>query len=109
MCLGIPLQVHSVEAPGLALCTSGASSSLRRINTALLDSPPRAGDWLLAHVDIAIRALDPEEARLIGDALAAVTAAADGDPFEHLIADLVDREPELPEHLRTPEGALKHG
>ncbi len=110
MCLGIPLQVHSVEAPGLALCAPrGEPSALRRVNTALLDTAPRAGDWLLAHVDIAIRALDAEEARLIDDALAAVTAAADGDPFEHLIADLVDREPQLPEHLREPEEALKHG
>ena len=110
MCLGIPLQVHSVEAPGLALCTPrNQPTALRRVNTALLDAPPSAGDWLLAHVDIAIRALDAEEARLIDDALAAVTAAADGAPFDHLIADLVDREPQLPEHLRIPEDALKHG
>ncbi len=110
MCLGIPLQVHSIEAPGLALCAPRhQTTALRRVNTALLDTAPGIGDWLLAHVDIAIRALDTEEARLIDDALAAVTAAVDGEPFEHLIADLVDREPQLPEHLRTPEDALKHG
>ena len=37
----------------------------------------------------------------LGDALRAVSAAAAGQPFEHLLADLIEREPELPEHLRT--------
>ncbi len=112
MCLGIPLQVRTVPVPGTALCTArGQPDALRQVNTALLDDTLQPGDWLLAHVDIAIRALEPEEAQLIDDALAAVTAAADGQPFEHLIADLVDREPQLPEHLRTPnpEDIAHHG
>ena len=112
MCLGIPLQVRTTPVPGTALCTTRSEpTALRRVNTALLDTEPQPGDWLLAHVDIAIRALDPEEARLIDDALAAVTAAADGQPFEHLLADLIDREPQLPEHLQSlkPEDVANHG
>jgi hydrogenase expression/formation protein HypC len=53
------------------------------------------------HVNVAIRALDALEARQIADALLAVTAAASGQPFEHLLADLIEREPELPAHLRS--------
>jgi hydrogenase expression/formation protein HypC len=45
--------------------------------------------------------LDALEARQIADALLAVTAAASGQPFEHLLADLIEREPELPAHLRS--------
>lgn len=112
MCLGIPLQVHSATGAGLALCAeAGQADALRQVNTALLDTAPWPGDWLLVHMDVAVRALSAEEAGLIGDALAAVMAAADGKPFEHLIADLVDREPQLPEHLRPTmtEEASGHG
>ena len=105
MCLGVPLQVDHIDEAGAALCRDG--ETLRRVEASLLDAKPVAGDWLLVHVDIAIRTLDAAEARQIADALSAVTAAAAGQPFEHLIADLVDREPELPPHLRPAEPAAQ--
>jgi hydrogenase expression/formation protein HypC len=101
MCLGVPLQVTSIETSGAALCgTADNGAQLRAVDVSLLDAPPIPGDWLLVHVNLAIRALDAGEARQISDALQAVSAAAAGQPFEHLLADLIDREPELPEHLR---------
>ena len=112
MCLGLPMQVRAADIPGAVQCASRDQAGiLRRVNTALLDASPTPGDWLLVHVDVAIRSLSEEEADLIGNALAAVTAAADGKPFEHLIADLVDREPQLPEHLRpaTDDKVQTHG
>ncbi len=102
MCLGVPLQLRSFQAPGLALCApAGRPDGLRPVETALLAQPPRPGDWLLVHVNVAIRVLAPEEAAQISDALLAVTAAASGQPFEHLLADLINREPELPPHLKS--------
>ena len=111
MCLGIPLQVQSLMPSGAALCAAaGADLVVQTVETSLLDHPPRPGDWLLVHVDVAVRALAPAEARQIGDALQAVAAAAAGEPFEHLLADLVDREPELPPHLRAQgEGEVRRG
>jgi len=100
MCLGVPLQVQTVLSSGAVMCGE-AGQPLRTVDTSLLDGPPRFGDWLLVHVNVAIRALDALEARQIADALLAVTAAASGQPFEHLLADLIDREPELPAHLRS--------
>lgn len=97
MCLGVPLQVSSAQ-PGSALCRDGSGE--RRVSTLLLDAPPEPGQWVLVHIDAAIRALDADEAQLIRDALHAVAAAAEGQPFDHLLADLIDREPELPPHLR---------
>ena len=41
--------------------------------------------------------LDPEEARLI-DALDGLAAAMEGRNVDAMFADLVGREPELPEH-----------
>jgi hydrogenase expression/formation protein HypC len=100
MCIGVPLQVlHAGE--GWAVCVDGDAT--RRVDTRLLDATG-AGDWLLIHVDRAVRRIEPIEARQIRDALLAVQNAAAGRPFEHLLADLIDREPELPPHLR-PGGA----
>ena len=101
MCLGVPMQVRSVPVAGAAVCALDQQDcGTRTVDTLLLDRPARPGDWLLVHVGVAVRALDAEEARQIADALRAATAAAAGEPFEHLLADLIDREPELPPHLR---------
>lgn len=109
MCIGVPMQVSAVPFAGAAVCVvDQEDSGSRNVDTLLLDRPTRPGDWLLVHVGVAIRALDEEEARQIGDALRAATAAAAGEPFEHLLADLIDREPQLPPHLRQP-GASEVG
>lgn len=101
MCLGIPLKVQSVPSWGVALCgPTENGGDQRRVETSLLEHAPRPGDWLLVHVNIAIRAIEALEAGQISDALLAVSRAATGDSFEHLLADLIDREPQLPAHLR---------
>ena len=46
-----------------------------------------------------VAAWRPAEA--IDRALDGLAAASAGEAFEHLFADLIDREPELPDHLRT--------
>jgi len=74
---------------------------MRDVVTLLLDNP-QVGDWVLVHLDNAIRTLDEVEADHISDALQAINAAMQGDSFEHLFADLIDREPQLPEALRPP-------
>ncbi len=103
MCLGVPLQVIRVDDAGRAHCSVGDGEAPRVVDTLLLDQPPRTGQWLLVHVHIAIRTLGGEEAMAIRNALTAVTSAARGEAYEHLIADLVDREPELPDHLKPKE------
>ena len=97
MCIGIPMQVVSAVG-GAAQCR--VDSELRTVSTLLIEEPVAEGSWLLVHHDTAIRTISAEEARLVRDALAAVLAAAEARPFEHLIADLIDREPQLPPHLR---------
>lgn len=96
MCIGFPMRV--VRSQGLsALCDSVQGPETVSL---ALTGPVPDGGHVLVHLGSAIRVLDAEEARLIGDALAAVDAAQRGDAFEHLIGDLIDREPELPPHLR---------
>lgn len=96
MCLGLPMTI--VETNGVsALCERRGER--RRVSVLLLDQPS-VGAQVLVFIDNAVRLLDAEEARQIDNALDGLAAACNGEDFDHLFADLIDREPELPEHLR---------
>jgi hydrogenase expression/formation protein HypC len=96
MCVGIPMRIVHGDDTG-ALCERRGDT--RRISLLLIGAQP-PGTYVLTHLDSAIRVLDEAEARLIDDALDGLARAVEGETFEHLFADLVNREPELPEHLR---------
>lgn len=98
MCIGIPMQVQAVEALR-ALCQT--EEGARWIDTRLID-PPVVGDWLLVFLDSARELLSPARALQIRDALAALQAVSLGDTeaLARCFADL-EREPELPPHLRS--------
>jgi hydrogenase expression/formation protein HypC len=91
-----------VKSHGL-MATCKGSGRTEDVNLALIGEMPE-GTHLLVYLGSAVRILDPVEAAQITDAIGAIEAAAQGHDFEHLIQDLIDREPELPEHLR-PQGA----
>lgn len=97
MCLGLPMTI--VETDGLsALCTFRGEQ--RRVSVLLLSNPP-VGAKVLVYIDTAIRLLDEEEARLIANAIEGLNAALDGENVDRFFADLIDREPQLPAHLRS--------
>jgi len=82
----------------IARCT--ARGVIREVSMALLDPQP-PGTWVLVNRDMAHRTLTAEEARQIDDALEALDIVMDGGSIDHLFADLVDRTPQLPPHLRV--------
>ena len=96
MCIGIPMKV--IEAGAYeALCERhGVHQSI----SLMLVGPQAAGTHLLTHLGSAIRVLDEQEAMLIDNALTGLSNAVGGESFEAMFADLIGREPELPEHLR---------
>ena len=96
MCLGVPMIL--VEGDDVTALVERRGEQ-RRVSM-LLVGPQAVGTTLLVHIDTAVRVLDAEEARLIDDALDGLAAAMDGRDFDHLFADLVDREPQLPDFLR---------
>lgn len=96
MCLGVPMTV--IEGDDVsALCARG--DERRRVSVLLVGAQP-VGAKVLVHIDSAVRVLDAEEAALIDRALDGLEAALRGEDFENAFADLINREPQLPEHLR---------
>lgn len=96
MCLGVPMTIIETDDVS-ALCERRGERRL--VSVLLLDRPP-VGAKVLVFIDNAVRLLDALEARQIDDAIDGLAAACNGEDFDHLFADLIDREPELPEHLR---------
>jgi hydrogenase expression/formation protein HypC len=98
MCIGIPMRVLEADETH-AWCDGRGGRS--RIDLAIV-GPQAAGAWVLAFQGAARRVMSAEEAAQTNAALDALEAAIAGErdlgPF---FADLVDREPRLPEHLRS--------
>jgi hydrogenase expression/formation protein HypC len=99
MCIGIPMRVMQVEG-STAWCEG--MGERRRVDTLLL-GPQAPGTWLLVFLDSAREVLSEAEARRTAEALQAVQQVMQGGHnVDHLFADLVDREPELPAFLQPP-------
>lgn len=97
MCLGIPMQV--VECNGYVAHCQGRGG-FRQLDLALVGEQP-PGTWLLAFIDAAREVIDAETAARINAALDGLEAVMAGETdISRHFADLVDRTPELPPHLR---------
>ena len=96
MCIGIPVQIVSV-AENDSWCEGRGQRVM--LNLALVGEQP-PGSWVLAFQGSAVRVLTPEEAAQTNAALDALAAALAGETnFDAFFADLVDREPQLPNPL----------
>jgi len=104
MCIGIPMQVIEV-GESQALCRTRDGNDTKRVDMMLVGDLP-VGSWVLVFLDAAREVLDEITAHQISDALTALGMTMNGDAninttIDHLFADLVDREPQLPEFLQT--------
>lgn len=98
MCIGIPMQVVSTDF-GSAICRD-SNGGVQTIDTSLVGDVA-AGDWVMTFLGAAREKMDEETARQSADAIEALERAMRGETnFDDLFADLINREPELPEHLR---------
>lgn len=97
MCLGIPARVIEC-GEHFARCAS--RNGELRVDLSLVGVQP-PGTWLLTFLDAAREIIPAERATAIDAALDALDAAQSGTTdFSAFFADL-DREPQLPEFLRT--------
>ena len=100
MCIGIPMQV--IESDGL-LSRCAARDGEHSVDTSLV-GPLQPGQWIMVFLGSAREVITAETAQITLNALAALELAMRGETdIDHLFADLIDREPELPAHLRTHE------
>jgi hydrogenase expression/formation protein HypC len=97
VCIGVPMQLLEGGACR-ALC---AGRGQREALDLMLVGEQSIGTWVLAFRGAAMRVLSAVEARETNAALDALEAvlAGDADVDAHF-ADLVGREPILPEHLK---------
>jgi len=97
MCLALPMQV--LETDGAWAWCSDRGERVH-VDVRLVEAAP-AGSWLLVFHGTAREVVDAARAAEVTSALAAVEAAMRGETdIGHHFADLVDREPQLPEFLR---------
>lgn len=91
------MQITSIE-PGHAWCEG--MGERKRVDTLLIGEQP-IGSWVLVFINSAREVLDEEQAEKITQAVQAVNLAMQGElDIEHLFADLVNREPQLPDFLQ---------
>lgn len=98
MCIGIPMQVvrcHDL----LALCE--AEGEQQTVDMSLVGELP-PGSWVLVFLGAAREHISAQRAKETADAVSALRSVMRGDTvdLDSLFADLVQAEPQLPEHLR---------
>lgn len=100
MCIGTPVRI--VRHTGLQAVCEDRHGRQMSIDL-LLVGPQPPGTWVMSFKGSARELIDADSAALVGDALDALQALASGDAgkVETAFADLIAREPVLPEHLRT--------
>jgi hydrogenase expression/formation protein HypC len=97
MCIGTPLQVVELDG-SFAWCE--ADDKRERLDMMLVGDQP-VGTWVLGFHGTARQVLSDQEASQAPagrQALASVLSG--GASVDRFFADLIDREPELPAHLR---------
>lgn len=101
MCIGRPMRI--LEMHDFSALCAGTDGAQQVVDMSLV-GPQSADTWVLVFLGHARNVLDPDEAQRISDALAALDCVMRGETadVDRLFADLVDREPELPTHLRHP-------
>lgn len=101
MCIAIPMQVVALDETG---ATVERENVRQQVDTSFILTPPSVGDWVLVFQNRALRVIGEDEAREVEAALRATAQVMMGDTSEATIragfADLIDREPPVPEHLR---------
>lgn len=102
MCLGIPMQVLEMRGTH-ALCIADGQTELIDM---LLVGEQAQGTWILNFLGAAREVISPEYAEQMRQALTALNlisqnSVPNANQLDTLFADLIGREPPLPEHLRA--------
>ena len=103
MCVGVPMQVLSVDGIA-ARATDGREEALVDLS---LTGPVAVGDWILTFLGAAREIITEDEARKITAALDGLRNLMEGNDLGDAFADLDNRAPQLPPHLQAALDAGK--
>lgn len=103
MCLGVPMQILSVDGIA-AQATDGHETALIDLS---LTGPLEPGTWVLTFLGAAREVITADEAAKISAALNGLRALMRGDGLGDAFADLEARAPQLPPHLQAALDAGK--
>ena len=99
MCIGIPMQI--VQSDGLvAICQNDEEQRQEKVDLSLIGEQP-VGAWVLVFMGAAREVIAPEALEQMLQARKAMAAALRGESVDDFFADLVNREPELPDFLKN--------
>lgn len=97
MCISLPMQVVE-SGEGWAWCDDRGQRT--RVDMRLIEPAP-VGAWVLVFHGVARECIDAQRAADVARAIEGVEAVMRGEAaLESHFADLIGREPELPEFLR---------
>ncbi|MBN0986009.1 HypC/HybG/HupF family hydrogenase formation chaperone [Amphritea pacifica] len=98
MCIGIPMQVLRCDG-FVALCE--AEGEQQTVDMSLVGELP-PGSWVLVFLGAAREQITEQRARETADAISALHSVMRGEAvdMDSLFADLIQSEPQLPEHLQ---------
>lgn len=97
MCVGIPMQLTSVDG----IVGRATDRGVPQLVDLSLTPQARAGDWVLGFLGAAREVLSEDEALLILKAVDGLSAIMAGGEAGDAFADLEARRPALPPHLQA--------
>lgn len=97
MCVGVPMQITSIDGIA-AQTTNGKHVELIDLS---LTPDARVGDWVLTFLGASREVITADDAQKIGAALEGLRAVMQGGAVGDAFADIEARGPQLPPHLQA--------
>ena len=98
MCIGVPMKILSCDEL-VAVCRNDEENRDETVDLSLIGTQ-KAGDWILVFMGAAREVIEPDLLESVLQARKAMFAALNGGDVDAYFADLVGREPELPDFLK---------
>ncbi|AZR81065.1 HypC/HybG/HupF family hydrogenase formation chaperone [Thiomicrospira sp. S5] len=98
MCIGVPMEVLSCDGL-VAYCRNQEEGREQEVDMSLLGEQP-AGTWVLVFLGVAREVIEVDVLDQVLRARKAMSVALEGGNVDAFFADLIDREPELPDFLK---------
>jgi hydrogenase expression/formation protein HypC len=98
MCIGIPMEI--IEVDGLvANCRNDEEGRYEKVDLSLIGEQ-EVGSWIIVFMGSGREYIEPENLEQVLQSRKAMKAALEGENVDEFFADLVNREPQLPDFLK---------